>query len=146
MKLGAQRCLHQTLDIAQGPSGNIYRPHFGQGQATGRINDPLQPLRHSAPNIDAHTIAWTEDVIWPCGKIHGQSVRIANAVPEDVFAEMLQHGGALRNLQVEVVERWNVRVGIGPMANLRSIQVHVRGGRNLPLPTRHFKAGLQIEI
>src|SRR5579864_3854965 len=57
---------------------------------------------------------------------------------------MLKHSRPLRHLCVEVVERWDIRVGTGLTPNQRTVQVQILCGRKLS--PGHFKAGLEAHV
>ncbi len=111
--LGSQHLLHRLLHIAQISPTHEKRSRFGQRYAPLTIDDPEQPLRHSAPKINLETVTWTDDVVRSDRKIHRNRLRVIRAVAEDLQAKALGWPLASRCLHVHVIERWDVREGIG---------------------------------
>src|SRR5579872_3263290 len=91
VKLRSKSSLHHALNIAERSPGDINRPDFRQGQATGAVYNPLQALGNPAPYVDVDAVAGAKHVIRPGGKIHRQIVEIPGSVAENIGTEMFQY-------------------------------------------------------
>src|SRR5258708_6546846 len=101
------------LKLAQRPPAREKRSRLGQRYAPPTTDAREQPLRHSAPKINLETVTWTDAVVRSDRKIHRNRLRVIRAVAEALQAKALGWPLASRCLHVHVIERWDVREGIG---------------------------------
>src|SRR6185503_8167564 len=83
-ELAPQRCLHHLLHFPESVPGGLKGADFRKAQPPLAINDAVQALRNTPPQINVYSISRAEYVIRPCRQIHGKLVEVSGTVFKNV--------------------------------------------------------------
>src|SRR5208282_2182794 len=102
------------------------RSCFRQEQTSFAVHRAKESLRNAAPQIDRKAVAGANYILGAYGKIHRQRTGVRAFLPKHVQSETLRMLRGRNGLDVQVIERRRIRIGIWPVHHANGIECRGR--------------------